>query len=162
MRSGTICVSSSHTTCSWLETILDRTHYLAYVWYLYFWQPNYIDLLFVVLSTVNKLSVVQKIEKLATINFIEWYVKTEVWVALKKIADVESCQMVQTWIAFLISHHSESFTWSSLAIGKASSFSSLECTFYQWLYTQLIDHIVVSTFIKHIVKVKIVLLDVLS
>jgi hypothetical protein len=64
----------------------------------------------VVLSAVNEFSIVQKIEKLSAINFIERYMKTEVWIALKKITDVESCQKVQTWIAFLIAHHSESFT----------------------------------------------------
>jgi len=162
MRSGTIGISSGDTACSWLETILDRTHYLTYIWYLYFWQSNNIDLLFVVLSAVNKFSIVQKIEKLAAINFIERYVKTEVRIALKKITDVKCCQKVQTWIAFLIAHHSESFTWPCLAVGKASSFGPLECALYQWLYTKLVDHIVVRAFVKDIVKVKVVLFDVLS
>jgi hypothetical protein len=44
-----------------------------------------------ILSAMHDFSVIQQIEQLPTVNLIERYIETEIWVGLEQAANVEGC-----------------------------------------------------------------------
>lgn len=127
-----------------------------------------------VLSAVNQLSVVQQVIELTAVNLIERDVQAEVLIALQEVADVKGGKQVESWIGPVGgAHHGEGLPTPSLTISKASGIGTMKSAFDQGLDANLINLesklinsdftylIIISLFIKHIVKIEIVLLNVL-
>ena len=92
-----------------------------------------------VFSAVNKLSVVEQVIELPTVDLVKGDVQTEVRVTFEQVTDIECGQQVQSRIlTILSSHHSVSLSTSSLAVGETSGLCSLERALYQRLHTHLV------------------------
>ena len=73
-------------------------------------QPYDVDFLFVVFSAVHEFPIVEQIEELATVNFIEGDVELEFRVVLEESDYIVCCEEVESWDrAVRGTHHSESF-----------------------------------------------------
>lgn len=93
-----------------------------------------------VLAAVHKLPVVQQVVELSTVDLVKREIQTHLRITLKKVADVKSCQQIQTRVASIgLAHHGESLSTSSLPVSEASGLSPSECVLYQRLHTYLID-----------------------
>ena len=83
-----------------------------------------------VFSAVNKLSVVEQVIELPTVDLVKGDVQTEVRVTFE--------QVQSRILTILSSHHSVSLSTSSLAVGETSGLCSLERALYQRLHTHLV------------------------
>ena len=80
-----------------------------------------------VFSTVNQLSIIQKIEELSTINFVKWNVQLNFRVAIQASNYIVGSQEVEAWDRAVIApHHGESFSTTCLAINKYGPIDSIK------------------------------------
>mmetsp|Transcript_23584 Transcript_23584/g.23250 ORF Transcript_23584/g.23250 Transcript_23584/m.23250 type:complete len:230 (-) Transcript_23584:22-711(-) len=162
MGPGGVCVGPSDPTGPLVQAAPDHLHQLLHSRHIELTQPHNIDFLFVVFSAVNELPIVEEIEQLAAVDFVEGDLQHQLRIVVQGSNDVEGSQQVEPWDCPVIGpHHSESFPTSRLSVSKACSLRSLESTINQWFHTQIIDSLVVNIIIKDVVKVKVMFFNIL-
>lgn len=125
-------------------------------------QVHDINLLLAVLSAVHLCTIVEQIIKLAAVDLIETDVKLEVGVQIEVLNDVIACQQVKSWYrAITCTHHSESLSAASLAIGETCRFGALERLRDEGEDALLVDLFIISCFRVCVVEAKDVLFYVL-
>jgi hypothetical protein len=139
VRSRTVGVCSSHSACSHLKPITDHFHELLNVLNGHFCQTNDVYFLFSVFSTLQKFSVINKIEQLPAIYFIERDYKTQFLVLFKSLHDIARSHQIQTRdLSVTCAHHSVCLPTASLPICKTGCICTFKGAAYQGLNANLV------------------------
>ena len=111
---------------------------------------------------MNRLSIVEEVEKLPAVYLVEGKVEFEVRVHVQQLDDVVGCEQVQAGdLPVTGSHHRECLPTASLPVGEASSLRAFECFRDERQDAFLVDSLVVSIVVVSIVKGEQVLLNIL-
>ena len=159
MRSWTVSISTSLSNTTFCTTLLK--YGIQFLWRMNskFSNSLYHNLLVSIFSGMQFATIIKQIVQLTLVNLIKRHrsLQTSILCLLQIIKNVSGCQHVQTlsWM-----QHSKGLSRPCLTVRKAGSLSTCKNSLDERLCSSLIYPLIVAVSIEHLVKYKLMLLDI--